>query len=436
MKIQYEYKGSILEFSTVDINKSESAFKVSLKRKLNISINEYLKYLGFEIEKCRVCKVGHPPICINYLIEDNFIKIKSFSYKKKIYCYDNNPNCFGKKLNPNSFEFISLVNNISIEDAKKFLKENNKSPFYRENHKSEVSYKKSQSRSLQYYIEKHGEDEGVKRYQTHVDKISFENSLDGYIKKYGESIGAEIFKSISLKKDSMSFKFFLKKNEGEINAALKDFNDRKKSVDISVKNLIEKYGEEIALKKHQERIDKSKNTFENNPNKTLINKSRAISIEKFFKKYGSYEIAKSKYEGWKVKVTVPICRASKESLVIFEPLINILIEEYNIEYEDMYIGYKEKSEFFLKKDNNIYFYDFTIRSKKIIIEYNGILFHPKTENSIWTNPFNKGINSEIAFKRQELKIKTAKENGFKVFEIWSDEHDNLNKCLNFIKNNI
>jgi hypothetical protein len=28
-------------------------------------------------------------------------------------------------------------------------------------------------------------------------------------------------------------------------------------------------------------------------------------------------------------------------------------------------------------------------SKKIIIEYNGILFHPKNENSDWINPFNK-----------------------------------------------
>ena len=58
------------------------------------------------------------------------------------------------------------------------------------------------------------------------------------------------------------------------------------------------------------------------------------------------------------------------------------------------------------------------------------------ENSNWNNPFNKEITSEIAYNKQELKIKTASERGFKVLEIWSDENDNLNKCLDFIKNNI
>lgn len=374
MKIKYEYKGEILEFKTIDINKTESAFKVSLRRKLGISINDYLNYLGFSIEKCRICKIGHPPVGIKYVIKNDFIRIKSFSYKRKIYCYEDNPNCRGIQINPNSFEFVSLINNINIEEAKKVLKENNKSPFYRENHVSDFLYKKSQSRSLQQYVEKYGKDDGESRYQKHINRISFENSIDGYIKKYGQVKGEEIFRNISSKKDSMSLKFFLKKNNNNIDAALEEFKSRKKSVDISVKNLIEKYGEGLGMKKHMNRVEKAKKTFENNPDKILINKSKAITIENLSKKYGSYEAAKIKYDEWKEKITVPICKASKESLVIFEPLINILIKEYNIDYEDIYIGFSDKSEFFLKRENDIFFYDFTIKSKKIIIEYNGILF--------------------------------------------------------------
>jgi hypothetical protein len=165
-------------------------------------------------------------------------------------------------------------------------------------------------------------------------------------------------------------------------------------------------------------------------------RSKVISIENLSRKYGSYEVAKQKIKEWREKISVPICRASKESLSIFEPLINILIKDYNINYDDIYIGYKDKNEFFLKKEDSIFFYDFVIRSSKIIIEYNGVLFHPKMENSEWINPFDKKISAKMAFDKQQLKIKTAQEYGFKILEIWSDESDNLNKCLDFIKNNI
>jgi hypothetical protein len=58
-----------------------------------------------------------------------------------------------------------------------------------------------------------------------------------------------------------------------------------------------------------------------------------------------------------------------------------------------------------------------------------------TPSKIGINPFNKE-DSKKAFDRQKKKIELAKKNNFKVLEIWSDEDYNLEKCLNFIKNNI
>ena len=46
-------------------------------------------------------------------------------------------------MNSNSFEFLSKIHNISMDEAKVLLKENNKSPFYKENHKSDYMYRKS-----------------------------------------------------------------------------------------------------------------------------------------------------------------------------------------------------------------------------------------------------------------------------------------------------
>lgn len=128
-----------------------------------------------------------------------------------------------------------------------------------------------------------------------------------------------------------------------------------------------------------------------------------------------------------------IGKASKESLIIFKPLIDWCIEE-GIEYSDIYIGYNEKNEYFIRYDNNkLFFYDFTIRSKKIIIEYNGVAFHPKLENKNWKNPFTNESHTEC-LEKDNLKINVAEKEGFDILIIWSDEDPilNLEYCKKFI----
>lgn len=192
-----------------------------------------------------------------------------------------------------------------------------------------------------------------------------------------------------------------------------------------------KYGEIEGNNRHKSIIEKSKLTLLNNPNYKEICKSRAITITKMIEKYGE-EIGKERYNLWKESVLVPICRSSKESLNIFNPLIEEIIKDNFISEDDIYIGKGCKNEFFIRDGKKIFFYDFTIRSKKIIIEYNGTLFHPKNKDSSWINPYNKE-SSEKAFMRQKAKLDIAISKGFKVLEIWSDETGNLEKCINFIK---
>jgi hypothetical protein len=436
MKLKYEYKEKIYEMSLKDINKLDAYFKSSLTRKVGISIYDYLSYLDIKVEKCRICKCGNVPIKVKFEIVDDYIKVIGFEYTKKIYCYKDNLKCEGIKMNSNSFEFISLVENVSIEEANKILKERNSSPFYKENFKTEEEYIKSQSRSLEYYIGKYGED-GEKLHKKHIEKISYSNSLDRYINEFGEKEGKIIFNEISSNKDSMSYNYFLKKNNNNNKLTLFEYNKRLESVNVSVENWIKKYGYEKAIQKNKERVKKSKETFSKNPNKEKIFKSRGITIENLYNKYGDMDVAKKKYNDWLTKITVPLTKASKESLTIFNPLIDKLIE-LNIKHNDIYIGSDNKDEYFIRDDNKIFFYDFTIRSKKIIIEYNGVLFHPKNENSNWTNPFNKNITTKEAYNKQQYKINLAKNKGFSILEIWSDDDKefNINKCLEFIKNNI
>ena len=74
----------------------------------------------------------------------------------------------------------------------------------------------------------------------------------------------------------MSLDFFIKKNNGNYELAIIEYEERKKSVNVSVENFINKYGYDLAIKKHKDRVEKGKNTFNNNPNKENINKINKI----------------------------------------------------------------------------------------------------------------------------------------------------------------
>lgn len=437
MKLNYEYKDDIFTINIKSIDKLDAYLKMSMRRKIGISIHDYLDYLGFKIEKCRVCHFGNVPVETKFEIVEGFIKIKGFNYKKKVYCYKDNLECPGISMNSNSFEFISLVENVSLVEAEKILKKRNTSPFYIENWKSEEDYRKSQSRGLNYYIDKYGDELGEKKYNEHIDKISYSNSIDRYIEEFGEVEGRKAFDNISSSKDSVSYNYFLEKNSNNKKLAIYEYNKRLESINVSVERWINEYGKDLAINKHKDRVEKYNDTFSRNPNRDKINKSRGITIENLYNKYGDMDIAKKKYRDWVSKVTVPLSKASNESLLVFLPLIDFLLKN-GISEDDIYIGYNGGVEYFIRDDNRIFFYDFTIKSRKIIIEFNGIMFHPKNENFEWCNPFDKSITTKEAYNRQKYKVNLAKSKGFSLIEIWSDDSqtNNLNKCIEFIKSNI
>ncbi len=127
---------------------------------------------------------------------------------------------------------------------------------------------------------------------------------------------------------------------------------------------------------------------------------------------------------------------SKESLYLFEPIIEIL-ENINI---IAYYGNiaKDKKEWFIYNDNKYYFYDLTIfhNNKKYIIEYNGECFHPnkdklnETEWNGWKQLFSNKSADEI-YQQDLDKIQIAKNNGFVVLVLWSS--DNIEENRNKIK---
>ena len=290
---------------------------------------------------------------------------------------------------------------------------------------------------------------------------------------------------------STTIEFYLAKgmNQTEAEEALKE-----RQSTFSRKKMIEKHGEEEGTKKVEERNKKWFKSLKENNDWDELSKSKAVTLEKsifkygeeegterfnewveardtskegFIKRYGEekgdqkyievntkkgygntlpYHIEKyGEEEGmvkWKErlnKMSVDSGKASKESLKIFLPLLDLYKNKFRC-----YLGYEDHHEWFiwdndLRKQRR---YDFTLREAKIIIEYNGETFHPnkdklnESEWNNWVSPFSRK-NADKVYHHDREKIKLAEENGFKVLELWSSTsvEENIKIANEFIGEN-
>lgn len=145
-------------------------------------------------------------------------------------------------------------------------------------------------------------------------------------------------------------------------------------------------------------------TLENDPH--LYKRNWKISHEKFINDLG--------YDPRLIKLT----QTSKESLVVFSYIIEYLIEKNII----FFAGIENRREFCIRGEDQSYFYDLCIPSKKIIIEYNGIAWHAKEGQLDYIHPITKE-NYDSNYQRNFKKIELAKSKGFEVITIWSDDQN-------------
>ena len=107
--------------------------------------------------------------------------------------------------------------------------------------------------------------------------------------------------------------------------------------------------------------------------------------------------------------------ASKSSQNFCNDLYNLLNDDIK---SDCYYSSKKGGEYYLPIINGTrYYYDFTIPSKKIIIEYNGDYYHAnpyfyKNDDIILTQ------KAEDIWKKDFIKSKVALENNYSIFYVW------------------
>ena len=127
--------------------------------------------------------------------------------------------------------------------------------------------------------------------------------------------------------------------------------------------------------------------------------------------------------------------ASKESLGLFQPLYDKYKDKFKI-----YLGITDNVEYFLRNEETIFFYDFTIPQLKLIVEYNGSVWHPNkelltsTQLLEWKNVYTNAPAS-VVLAIDEAKRKLAESNGYTVIVIWDtdDVTNSIKKIENIIE---
>ena len=108
---------------------------------------------------------------------------------------------------------------------------------------------------------------------------------------------------------------------------------------------------------------------------------------------------------------------------------------------------KNGGEFKIQKENGgFYFYDFTDIDNKLIIEYNGDMYHAnpdKYDENDNPHPFRKEIKSKEIWEKDRLKVESVEKIGYKVLTIWDSEYRYkgfknkeliIERCINFLLN--
>lgn len=197
-----------------DYEENKFTLKAYVRKKVGLHFSDPVKWV---IDNGRTEGLKRCIFCgelVNFKLEpfvkDNKVYGRVIYGKKDKVCghhvTETSKNCKSKKLNPNSIEYVSKVFGVSTEEANQIILRRNKSPFYKTNFSSEEEYRKAQSRGVEFYKKKYGDEWEEKYLQANHNK-SIGHKYETYVQKYGVAHADELMK----KHDSMSIQFHKKK---------------------------------------------------------------------------------------------------------------------------------------------------------------------------------------------------------------------------------
>lgn len=264
-------------------------------------------------------------------------------------------------------------------------------------------------------IRKHGEEEGMKIWKEYCRKQSETNTFEHKQKMYGWT--------------------------------KEQFDEYNKSRAVTKENLIQRHGEEEGMKIWNNYVAEQKRTKSwdymvekfGEEKATEINKSKALTLSNFIKKYGKDE-GEQRYYSW----------LSKEFENNGQRYYSEVSQELFRKLDDLLPNYKHESKFFTKNkeyiieysvndETRVYMLDYYIPSLKVCVEFDGDLWHANPNKYAPTDkPFKflEDITAQQIWEADKRKQSIVESQGIRVIRIWeSDYHSkdfDINKLVDEI----
>lgn len=241
---------------------------------------------------------------------------------------------------------------------------------------------------------------GYSEYNAKLKVSELQNtfSLDICIAKYGEIDGKTRWDD----RQKLWHKTLHANNDMDIVNATKS---------CTLLSFVEKYGV-ITGKKKYKKLCKIKNR-----DLYLVEKTYNIigdMYDTFFKTYSALLHAKNDRKG----------QASTDSLRILLPLYR-RFRRMSVKRDDIMIGVTGSKEYCIVNNRQKRFYDFTILSENLIVEFNHKSWHPnpdimtKYEWDSWKHPFDRSKSAKDKYIYDMKKNEIAEKAGFTVITVWS-----------------
>ena len=333
------------------------------------------------------------------------------------------------KENYSTIEHLAKVRGISYSDASaihkqmriqayKTFKSSNTEERIEEKHRS------CAMASLEVNIEKYGLEEGTRRYNNRVEK--FKDTVSNFSIEKKNNIKSKI---------GGKLEDFIDRHGLEEGTIL--YNSKCKRVGFahSLQGYIEKYGLEEGTKKFNIRQEKwVKKVWDRTPEEII--KLKASLGRTFEQRISEHGLEKALE---RITKNFSPGKSSKESRYIFIPIYKWL-RRLGFKREDFRIGLDGSSEarFYNYDLKKLFLYDFTVESLKVIIEYNGTAWHPKTRDGVWHPKARKELITEEQFDKDQHKIQLAIDRGYSLLTVWSDTpiEENILRIKEFITEKI
>nr|QMP82898.1 MAG: hypothetical protein [Caudoviricetes sp.] len=311
-------------------------------------------------------------------------------------------------------KIIDFIDNLwakeDLKKLKKFLY------FFKTNIQCGV-FKNTVNNFLEYYsikgkvtnrkmILKFGEVLGNSKWSGYVNKQKITNSFEYKNKKYGMT--REEFEEYNKSRSVTLENLILRHGKIEGTKKFEDYCTKQKTSGCTLDYFVEKYGQDIGKKVYLD-----------------ICKRKTHNLESYIYKYGKEGIIK--YNDYLNKVSVKRTY-SKMSQKFFWELVKILEENGLFVPEEIKFAENGGEKYLLSEQyGRGFFYDFCIEKIKLIIEFNGDLYHANPKKYLPNDipPYrNNDLSAKQIWEHDKKKNDSIISSGYELLIVWEDDLKN------------